>query len=98
VFVVAAPEGTPLPIVRKLEDAFRKAMDTPEFIRSMETVKCALTNISPRRLLFGTDYPPNFVDDPIGMKTYIQKIRQLDLDKELIEAMLAKNAIGLLGL
>jgi aminocarboxymuconate-semialdehyde decarboxylase len=30
----------------------------------METIKCALTNISPRRLLFATDYPPNFVDDP----------------------------------
>jgi len=64
----------------------------------MCTVKCALTNISPRRLLFGTDYPPNFVDDPVGMKTYIQKIRQLDLDKESIEAMLSTNAKELLGL
>lgn len=64
----------------------------------METVKCALTNISPRRLLFATDYPPNFVDDPIGMKTYIEKIRQLDIDKESIEAMLGTNGIDLLRL
>jgi predicted TIM-barrel fold metal-dependent hydrolase len=64
----------------------------------METVKCALTNISPRRLLFGTDYPPNFVNDPIGMKTYIEKIRQLDLDKESIEAMLGTNGMTLIGL
>ena len=64
----------------------------------METVKCALTNISPRRLLFATDYPPNFVNDPIGMKTYIEKIRQLDLDKESIEGMLGANGMKLIGL
>lgn len=64
----------------------------------IETLKCALTNISPQRLLFGTDYPPNFVDDPIGMKTYIKEIRQLDMDNELIEAMLGNNGGELLGL
>ena len=64
----------------------------------MQTLKCALTNISPKQLLFGTDYPPNFVNDPIGMRTYIEKIRQLDLDEESIEAMLSTNAIELLGL
>ena len=64
----------------------------------IETVKCALTNISPRRLVFGTDYPPNFIDDPAGMRTYIEKIRQLDIDKESIEAMLSTNASELLGL
>jgi len=64
----------------------------------METVKCALTNISPKRLLFATDYPPNFVNDPMGMKTYIEKIRQLDLDKKSIEAMLGTNGTRLIGL
>lgn len=64
----------------------------------IDTVKCALTNISPRRLVFGTDYPPNFIDDPGGMRTYIEKIRQLDIDKESIEAMLSTNGIELLGL
>jgi len=64
----------------------------------METIKCALTNISPKRLVFGTDYPPNFVDDPDGMRTYIEKIRQLDMDNESIEAMLSTNGMELLGL
>jgi len=64
----------------------------------METIKCALTNISPRRLLFATDYPPNFVDDPIGMKRYIEEIRKLNIAKESIEAMLGTNGIELLGL
>lgn len=64
----------------------------------MDTVKCALTNISPKRLLFATDYPPNFVDDPDGMKAYIQAIRNLDLDKESIEGMLGMNGVKLLRL
>jgi aminocarboxymuconate-semialdehyde decarboxylase len=61
----------------------------------METVRCALTNIRPERLVFATDYPPNFIDDPIGTRTYIEEIRQLNLDKESIEAMLNTNAIRL---
>ena len=64
----------------------------------INTIKCALTNISPKRLLFGTDYPPNFVDDPIGMRNYIEKIKELDMDKASIEAMLGTNAKGLLRL
>lgn len=64
----------------------------------IDTIKCALTNISPKRLLFATDYPVNFVDDPVGMKTYIQKIKQLEIPKESIEAMLGKNGVELLGL
>ena len=64
----------------------------------MNSVRCALTNIRSKRLLFGTDYPPNFVDDPIGMKTYIEEIRRLDIDSESIEAMLGTNGIELLGL
>ena len=64
----------------------------------LQSIQCALTNISPQRLLFGTDYPPNFVDDPQGMKAYIQAIRDLDLDKESIDGILANNGIKLLGL
>lgn len=64
----------------------------------INSLKCALTNISPERLLFATDYPLNFTDDPIGMKTYIEKIRQLDLNKESIEAILGVNGSKLLGL
>lgn len=62
------------------------------------TVKCALTNISPQRLVFGTDYPPNFVDDPQGVRSYIEFIRSLEIDRESIDAMLGNNAAEMLGL
>jgi len=64
----------------------------------MATIKCALTNISPRRLLFATDYPPNFIADPEGMGNYIKAIRGLDLDGDVIEGMLGANGCALLGL
>jgi tripartite-type tricarboxylate transporter receptor subunit TctC len=35
VFMIAAPKGTPPAVVRKLDDALRKAMDDPEFIQTM---------------------------------------------------------------
>ncbi len=62
------------------------------------TINCALTNIRPEKLLFGTDYPLNFTDDPEGIKTYIDKIRQLDLDKKTINGMLGDTAMKLFNL
>jgi len=64
----------------------------------VQTTKAALTNISPMRLMFGTDYPPNFANNPVGMKTYIEEIRKLDLDKKSIDAMLGDNAVALFHL
>jgi predicted TIM-barrel fold metal-dependent hydrolase len=64
----------------------------------LQTTKAALTNISPMRLMFGTDYPPNFSNDAKGMRTYIEEIRKLDLDKKLIDAMLGNNAVELFRL
>ena len=64
----------------------------------IETIKSALTNISPGRLVLGTDYPHNFTDDPDGIRTYIEKIRELDMDEEAIEAMLSTNDLALLEL
>jgi tripartite-type tricarboxylate transporter receptor subunit TctC len=43
-FLFVAPKGTPVPIVKKLDDALRKAMDDPEFIKVME------------KMLFETSY------------------------------------------
>ena len=37
VMVVAGPKGTPLPIIEKLDDAFHRSMDDPEFIKYMGT-------------------------------------------------------------
>ncbi len=43
VFMVAAPKGTPSLIVKKLEEAFHKAMDDPEFIQTMEKMEIEVT-------------------------------------------------------
>ena len=64
----------------------------------MNSVKCALTSISPKRLLFGTDYPQEFSTDTMNIKTYIDDMNKLDIDKESIQAMLGENARQLLGL
>ena len=65
----------------------------------MNSVKCALTSISPRRLVFGTDYPQEYFDeDPMNIKTYIDNIKKLEIDEENKELMLGGNASRLLGL
>lgn len=62
----------------------------------MESVKCALTNISPSKLLFATDWPFNFDYRPGDVKRYVEEIRKLDLPEDDIKAMLAGNAARLL--
>ncbi|MFC2072238.1 amidohydrolase family protein [Chloroflexota bacterium] len=64
----------------------------------METVRCALTNISPRRLLFASDWPFNYDYEPQEVKRYVEEIRKLDLPSEDIDAMLGGNAARLLGI
>ncbi len=39
----------------------------------VQTMKAALTNMSPMRLVFATDYPPNFCNDPQGDSNLYQK-------------------------
>ena len=45
-YLIVAPSGTPALIVKKLEDAYRKAMDDPEFIEYMKKadIKVAYLN------------------------------------------------------
>lgn len=64
----------------------------------MAAVKCALTNISPKKLMFGTDWPFNYDRNPGGARQYIEEIRKLDLPGEDIDAMLGGNAARLLGI
>ena len=63
----------------------------------MAAVKCALTNISPKKLMFGTDWPFNYDRNPGGARQYIEEIRKLDLPGKDIDAMLGGNAARLLG-
>lgn len=59
-------------------------------------LKGALTRISPKKLVFGTDWPLNYDYAPEKVKKYVADIRKLDLPEEDIDAMLGGNAIELL--
>jgi predicted TIM-barrel fold metal-dependent hydrolase len=64
----------------------------------MNSVQCALTSIHPSRLIFGTDYPQEFSEDPLKIKTYVENIKKLEMDEKNKELMLGGNAKRLLGL
>ena len=46
---IAVPRGTPEPIVKKLQEVFKKAMDDPEHVKKMEEAE--LIGIRPTRRL-----------------------------------------------
>ena len=64
----------------------------------MAAVECALTNISPDKLMFGSDWPFNYDLKPEEAGRYIEEIRKLDLPGEDIEKILGGNAAALLGI
>ena len=43
VFMIAAPKGTPAPIVKTLDEAFHKAMDDPQFIQTIQNLEFDVT-------------------------------------------------------
>jgi predicted TIM-barrel fold metal-dependent hydrolase len=64
----------------------------------IDALRCALTNISPRRLMFGTDWPFNYDHDAGKARKYIQAIKNLALPAEDIDSILGSNARRLLKL
>jgi len=95
--------GTEPPFGEPYKDKFQEYFDRIYFDMAgyeggMRAVKWALTRIKPERLLFGTDYPYNFTNDPQGVKRYIENIRALDLPVDSIEGMLGNNAAKILGI
>ncbi|MDP6259857.1 MAG: amidohydrolase family protein [Rhodospirillales bacterium] len=64
----------------------------------INTLKCVLTCIRPEKLMFGSDWPPNFEGDEDGCKRYIDDVKNLDMSKNDIDAMLGGNAATLVGL
>lgn len=66
--------------------------------RAIKTVKSVLAHVSPRRLVFGSDWPPNYEHEPEECKAYIDDIRGLDIPADDIEAMLSTNGKEILGL
>ena len=89
----------PPPYKENLRKAFGKLyFDMAGYEGGMKAVRCALMTIRPERLVYGTDYPYNFTNDPAGAKKYIADIRRLDLPSKTIDDMLGGTAAGLLGL
>lgn len=65
--------------------------------RAMNAIKCALTTIDPRKLLFATDYPFDFNNNPQLVRKYIEDIKKLDIPPKYIELIFSGNALSLLG-
>ena len=66
--------------------------------RGIASVKSLLTCVSPDKVMFATDWPPNFESEPEDCRDFIADIRGLDLPDDDIEGMLGRNAADLLGL
>jgi predicted TIM-barrel fold metal-dependent hydrolase len=64
----------------------------------INALNCALTNINPRRLMFGSDWPFNYDHNPAKARKYLNAVRKLDLPREDIEGILGGNAVKLLKL
>jgi|OpeIllAssembly_1097287.scaffolds.fasta_scaffold00173_10 tripartite-type tricarboxylate transporter receptor subunit TctC len=43
VFMIAAPKGTPAPVIKKLDESFRKAMDDPQFVQTIANIEFAVS-------------------------------------------------------
>jgi tripartite-type tricarboxylate transporter receptor subunit TctC len=41
--MIAAPKGTPAPVINKLDDSFHKAMDDPKFIETIANIEFAVS-------------------------------------------------------
>ena len=43
VFMIAAPKGTPAPIIKKLDESFHTAMDDPQFVQTIASIEFAVS-------------------------------------------------------
>jgi tripartite-type tricarboxylate transporter receptor subunit TctC len=73
VFMMAAPKGTPPAIVKKLDEAFHKGMDDPEFIKTIQTLEfeVAYRNSADTK---------KYLED--AYKRFAEMIKKLNIQKE----------------
>ncbi len=64
----------------------------------VNAVQCALTNISTKRLVFGTDWPFNFDYRPENVKKLVAEIKNLGLPAGAVEDICGENAKRILKL
>jgi len=70
--------------------------DTGGLTGDINPVKMTLMEISPRNILFGTDYPLEIRDGAI-VKSFVEKIRELPLSRAEIDGILGENGRALIG-
>jgi tripartite-type tricarboxylate transporter receptor subunit TctC len=63
---IAAPKGTPEPIVKKLQEALKKAMDNPEHVKKLEDQGIAI------KIMVGEEYAKYFADAHAKAKKYTE--------------------------
>jgi len=73
-------------------------VDTAGYDGRMNALKCALMSISPKRILFATDYPVDFANNVKGIREFIENVMNLPLEDDARESILGGNAAELLGL
>ena len=93
------PDATGSRIRKPFRHYFDKLyFDLAGSVGGMNAVKCALTTINPTQLVFGTDYPQEFAENPKDIKKYLENIRELELDEGTKQLILGGTASKLLQL
>jgi predicted TIM-barrel fold metal-dependent hydrolase len=69
--------------------------DTGGFFGNINPVKCALTELRPENLLFGTDYPQE-IRDGEQIVSFVKEIKNLSLSQKQINGILGENGKKLL--
>jgi predicted TIM-barrel fold metal-dependent hydrolase len=86
-------------ITRPWHDYFEKLyFNTAGREVDIGALQCLLSKVSPKKVLFGTDWPFNYDYAPQDVKLYAQQIRDLKLPKSGAEDILWNNAKELFGL
>jgi predicted TIM-barrel fold metal-dependent hydrolase len=69
--------------------------DTGGFFGNINAVRCALVEIKPGNLIFGTDYPQE-IRQGIQIKDFVREIKNLPLSPKEIDGILSENGRNLL--
>ena len=69
--------------------------DTGGFFGSINAVKCALVEIKPKNIDFGTDYPQE-IRDETQIENFVQNLKTLPLSQKEIQGILSENGKKLL--
>jgi predicted TIM-barrel fold metal-dependent hydrolase len=77
------------------KEPFRSYLDNMYFdlggcFGNVNPVKCALVEIKPEKLLFGTDYPQEMRGGQ-SIKKFVEEIKKLPLSQKQIEGILGDN-------